>query len=586
MATASDKLTPVHTGHTPMMQQYLRIKSEFPDMLVFYRMGDFYELFYDDARRAAELIDITLTARGKSAGEPIPMAGIPYHAAESYLARLVRRGESVAICEQVGDPKTAKGPVERKVVRVITPGTLTDEALLDARRDNVIAALFVTKRCAGLAWMDLSVGRFYVTEVESSSALQSELERLSPAELLIEETLDTSAWLAKTERCREMPPWHFDGESSLNALCKQFGTQDLAGFGCADLSAAINAAGCLLQYIKDTQRTHLPHIESLQPVKQSDALLIDAATRRNLELEYSLAGRDEHTLAGIMDHCATTMGSRLLRRWLNRPIRNRQTLSQRLNAINTLLQTDNQSLRDSLSQLGDLERILTRIALESARPRDLAHLRTALRLLPEIRQSLNANDAQLAMLITAIGNHADTHEHLERAIIEEPPMLIRDGGVLAQGYDAELDELRNISRNADGYLTDLEEREKERTGIATLKVGYNRVHGYFIEISKGQADKAPDDYIRRQTLKGAERYVTPELKDFEGKVLSARERSLAREKKLYQALLQSFVPKLTELQTMARALAETDVLVNLAERASTLNLQAPTLTDEPGLDIR
>jgi DNA mismatch repair protein MutS len=595
MVTAADSFAtgdPAQAGHTPMMQQYLRIKSEFPDLLVFYRMGDFYELFYDDARRAAELLDITLTARGKSAGDAIPMAGVPYHAAESYLAKLVRQGESVAICEQIGPAttakgKTSKGPVERKVVRIITPGTLTDDALLDARRDNILAALCIADGRAGLAWMDLSGGQFHVTELSDAVELQSELERLSPAELLVDEELDSSAWLIPTERCREMPPWQFDQQTAVATLCAQFGTRDLHGFGCTDLGAAISAAGCLLQYVRDTQRSTLPHIESLQPVNQSDALLIDAATRRNLELEHSLAGREAHTLAGIMDCCATTMGSRLLRRWLNRPLRNQDTLRQRYTALAALRTTNTDALRAALEQIGDLERILTRIALESARPRDLVHLRTALQLLPDLQTDLTRCAAELpAALAAAMGVHDVTRDRLERAIIVAPPMLIRDGGVIAPGYDAELDELRALSSNADDYLGNLEIRERARTGVTTLKVGYNRVHGYFIELSKSQSHKAPDDYQRRQTLKGAERYITPELKEFEGKVLSARERSLALEKRLDQALLESFRPELSALRSMAGAIAETDVLTNLAERAATLQLNAPTLSEQPGLEIR
>lgn len=590
MATASDKLAnsgPADAGHTPMMQQYLRIKAEFPDMLVFYRMGDFYELFFDDARRAAALVDITLTARGKSAGQPIPMAGVPYHAVEGYLARLVRQGESVAICEQIGDPKTTKGPVERRVVRVVTPGTLTDEALLDARRDNVLAALCIIDRRIGLAWMDLSTARFRVTELDDAAELQGELERLSPAELLIDERLDPAAWHLDTSLCVTRPPWHFDAETAVAALCSQFGTRDLAGFGCADLDAAINAAGCLLQYVRDTQRSALPHIDALQPVRQSDALTIDAATRRNLELEHSMAGREAHTVAGILDRCATTMGSRLLRRWLNRPLRDHDILKQRYAALAALQAGHDETLHELLMQIGDLERILTRIALASARPRDLTQLRTALQLLAPLRSALGHCDTELAAaLAAAMGTHEPARDRLERAIIDEPPMLIRDGGVIATGYDAELDELRAISENADGYLAELEVRERERTGVPTLKVGYNRVHGFYIEISKSQAGKAPDDYVRRQTLKGAERYITPELKSFEGKVLSAKERALAHEKRLYQQLLHSFAPELAALQAMARAVAETDVLVNLARRATALHWQAPTLCKEPGIDIR
>ena len=584
------------SGHTPMMQQYLRIKAEFPDMLLFYRMGDFYELFYDDARRAAGLIDITLTARGKSAGEPIPMAGVPYHAVESYLARLVRKGESVAICEQTGSVKneqgkSSKGPVERKVVRIITPGTLTDEALLEARRDNILAALCIDGKRAGLAWMDLSAGRFHVTELDDPAGLHSELERLSPAEILVDETLDPGAWPREwaidADRCHAMPPWHFEAETAVNLLCAQFGTKDLAGFGCADLTLALNAAGCLLQYARETQRSALPHIESLQPVRQTDALLIDAATRRNLELEHSLAGRETHTLAGIMDRCATTMGSRLLRRWLNRPIRDRDRLNERFDALAALQANAADAFRASLERIGDLERILTRVALESARPRDLAHLRTALQLLPTLRSGLLACATERTnRLAASLTEHDAATERLESAIVDEPPMLIRDGGVIAPGYDVELDELRAISSNADGYLADLENRERERTGVTTLKVGYNRVHGYYIEIGKAQSHKAPDDYQRRQTLKGAERYITPELKEYEGKVLSARERALAHEKHLYQALLQSFTPELPALRAMASAIAETDVLSNLAERAVALQLSRPELTDEPGLKIR
>jgi DNA mismatch repair protein MutS len=574
-----------------MMQQYLRIKAEFPDMLLFYRMGDFYELFYDDARRAAELIDITLTARGKSGGNPIPMAGVPYHAIEGYLARIVRKGGSVAICEQIGDPKTAKGPVERKVVRVVTPGTLTDEALLDARSDNVLAAISFSSAVKahqgiGLAWLDLSAGRFTVTELAGRDALMAELERLGPAEVLVEEGMETTLGLPDASQVRPMPLWNFDLETATRILCAQFGTRDLAGFGCADLPGATAAAGCLLQYVKDTQRTALPHLESLNTELHEDALFMDAATRRNLELERSLAGRDENTLAGVMDRCATTMGSRMLRRWLNRPLRDHAVLNDRYRALEALASAGADAIADRLGQIGDLERILARVALKSARPTDLAQLRASLRQLPELKAGIAGCDARLlATLHENMGEHGETLALLDRALIEDPPMLIRDGGVIAEGYDADLDELRNISRHADGYLTDLESRERERTGLPSLKVGYNRVHGYYIEISKAQSARAPEDYSRRQTLKGAERYITPELKAFEGKVLSARERALAREKKLYDELLESHLAVLGQLQRMARAIAELDVLTNLALRASKLNLRAPTLREEPGIEI-
>ncbi len=596
-AISATGILPTGEKQTPMMQQYLRIKAEFPDMLLFYRMGDFYELFFDDARRVAKLIDITLTARGKSGGQPIPMAGVPWHAVEGYLAKLVRKGESIAICEQVGDPATSKGPVERKVVRVITPGTLTDDALLESRRDNMLASVCLKEQRFGLAWMDLSTGRFTVTELTTLDDVRSELERLQPAELLLEEEYGSQLIAADEKIVKTLPPWQFERDSAERSLCAQFGTRDLAGFGCAHMDAAIQAAGALLAYVQDTQRTALPHLESLTTEQHDDALLIDAATRRNLELESSLAGREEHTLAGIMDHCATAMGSRLLRRWLNRPLRDHKILQQRYAALETIAAFDTATLTDALTRIGDLERILTRIALLSARPRDLAQLRSALQILPVVRSTLaddtRANPEQendrstlLATLADEIGEHAQTLDLLERALIENPPMLIRDGGVIARGFDTELDELRDLSQNADDYLTDLEQRERARTGLPSLKVGYNRVHGYYIEISKAQSEKAPDDYIRRQTLKGAERYITPELKDFEGKVLSSRERALAREKQLYQSLLDAHLPVLIALKTMAAAVAQVDALVNLAGRAAALNLHRPELSSQPGIIIR
>ncbi len=573
------------SNHTPMMQQYLRIKADHPDMLVFYRMGDFYELFYDDAKRAAQLIDITLTARGKSGGQPIPMAGVPYHAADNYLARLVKQGESVAICEQIGDPKTSKGPVERKVVRIVTPGTLTEDALLDSRAENLVAAIYKSSAAIGLAWLELSSGRFCVSEPENLAALEAELARLRPAELLVEETLAESDQFTLPPGARSLPPWHFELDTCHRELCKQFGTRDLAGFGCEDLKHATCAAGALLQYVQNTQRSALPHLRGISTEQNSAALLMDAATRRNLEIDTSLAGRDEHTLAGVLDRCATPMGSRLLRRWLNRPLRDHAVLKQRYAAVRALLATGD-ALHELLREAGDLERILARVALGSARPRDLAQLRNALALLPELKTQLHLAKAdRLTQLAVDCGDHKSTQLLLERAIIDEPPMLIRDGGVIRQGYDAELDELRELSTNADGFLTSLETRERERTGINTLKVGYNRVHGYYIEISKAQAAKAPEEYTRRQTLKGAERYITEELKRFEDQVLSARERSLAREKQLYDELLAMLLDELPGLQRMAGAIAETDVLGNFAARARDLDYAEPTLSDRPGIKI-
>jgi len=568
------------------MQQYLRIKAEHPDLLLFYRMGDFYELFYEDARRAAKLLDITLTARGKSAGQSIPMAGVPYHAAEQYLARLVRAGVSVALCEQIGDPATSKGPVERKVVRILTPGTLTDDALLDARRDNLVAAVCHGPDGLGLAWLDLSAGRFCLTEIASTTDLSAELARLGIAELLVEDGMAVPPLDDSIAR-HLLPPWHFDANTATRLLSSQFGTKDLTGFGVADLTDGIRAAGALLQYVRDTQRSSLPHIRGILAERHTEALQVDAASRRNLELEASLAGSAEASLAAVLDHCATTMGSRLLRRWLNRPLRDQDVLRRRYQALDVLRAAGDDGTGGLLREIGDLERILARVALGSARPRDLAQLRRATGLVPDIDARLAGHDSPLlATLRAGLGDHADTHELLARAIIAEPPQLIRDGGVLAPGYDATLDELRDISENADRYLIDLEARERARTGLPSLRVGYNRVHGYYIELSRGQAGQAPEDYQRRQTLKGAERYVTPELKEFEGKVLSARDRALAREKELYTALLAILGERLVQLRALAAALAELDVLVNLAERSRTLGYCRPELVDDPGIYIR
>jgi len=573
-----------------MMQQYLRLKADFPDTLLFYRMGDFYELFFDDARKAARLLDITLTARGKSAGEPIPMAGIPYHAADGYLARLVKLGESVAICEQIGDPAKSKGPVERKVVRIVTPGTVTDEALLEERRDSLVAAVTGQNGRYGIAALDVTSGRFSVLEVEGHEALNGEIERLNPAELLVNE--DAAVPIdGERNGLRQQAPWHFELDAALRLLTQQFGTRDLSGFGCDGLDLAIASAGCALQYVRDTQRTALPHIRSLHVERREDSLVLDAASRRNLELETNLSGGREHTLAWVMDHTSTPMGSRLLRRWLNRPLADHVPLRRRHQAVAVLLEQRRfEELQETLRGIGDVERILARIAIRSARPRDFAQLRTSLGLLPGLRRALNEvftgqDCVTLEDIDTRIGEYPALHELLERAIIDEPPVLIRDGGVIAPGYDEELDELRSIKKDAGQFLLDLETRERERTGIATLKVAYNRVHGYYIEIGRSHADKVPADYLRRQTLKGAERYITPELKAFEDKALSASERALAREKALYDELFNYLAEYLPGLQDSAAALAELDALANLAERADSLDLCQPEMTDRPGLLI-
>ena len=570
--------------HTPVMQQYLRLKAQYPDVLLFYRMGDFYELFYDDAKRAARLLDITLTARGQSAGQPIPMAGVPFHSVEGYLAKLVRRGESVAICEQIGDPAKAKGPVERQVVRVVTPGTVTDEAFLEERRDTLLAALFRDGERFGLAWLELSSGRFSVLEAEGSEALTSEIERLRPAELLVPEH---SPPAGVTTFIRERPPWHFDLQTATRSLCEQFQTRDLAGFGCADRALAISAAGCLLQYVRDTQKASLPHLRALRTEERGEAVLLDAATRRNLELSTSLADRPDCTLAAVLDRTATAMGGRELRRWLHRPLRDRRPVELRLQAIGALIDNGlHGALHDVLAHVGDVERGLARVALKSARPRDLAQLRQALARLPELQRLLAAIDSPaLQDLATRAGTYPDIHALLGRAIVEQPPPILREGGVIAVGYDAELDELKRISEHSDQYLLELEARERQRSGIANLRLGYNRVQGYYIEINRSLADRVPPDYHRRQTVKNSERYITPELKEFEDKVLSARDRALSREKQLYDELLDQLIGRLAELQATAAALAALDVLANLAERAVTLRYTAPELTDDPVVEI-
>lgn len=575
-------------SHTPMMQQYWSLKKQHPDQLMFYRMGDFYELFYEDAKRAAQLLDITLTARGQSAGQPIPMAGIPFHSAETYLARLVKLGESVVICEQVGDPATSKGPVERQVVRIITPGTVSDEALLDERRDNLIAAVVGDDKLFGLSVLDITGGRFSVQELKGWETLLAELERLNPAELLIPDDWPLGVPLEKRPGVRRRVPWDFDPETAHKNLCQQFGTQDLRGFGCTKLSLAIGAAGCLLGYAKETQRTALPHLRSLRHERLDDTVILDGASRRNLELDTNLSGGRNNTLQSVIDRCQTAMGSRLLNRWLNRPLRERKILEARQQAIHCLLeQYQFEQIQPLLKEIGDVERILARIGLRNARPRDLARLRDALKALPNLQTALHSiSTAHLRSLAQSICTYPHLADLLERAIVDNPPAVIREGGVLKMGYDPELDELLNLSENAGQFLLDLEAKEKARTGLPNLKVGYNRIHGYFIELPRSQAEQAPINYQRRQTLKGAERFITPELKAFEDKALSAKSRALAREKYLYEALLDLLITELAPLQETAAALAELDVLANLAERAQNLDLHCPEFVKTPCLRIQ
>jgi len=578
------------TTHTPMMQQYLRIKAQHPDVLLFYRMGDFYEMFYDDARRASELLDIALTQRGASAGAPIPMAGVPAVTLDSYLAKLVRKGQSVAICEQRGDPGKTKGPMDREVVRIVTPGTLTDEALLEERRDNVLASVYGQEGRYGLAWLDLSAGRFSVMELANLASLEAEVERLRPAEILAPDGAQPK--LSRSSSAEDHPwrpraPWHFDIDSATRALTDQFRTRDLAGFGCADKPLGLAAAGALLAYVRETQKSALPHLLSITTEERDAALIMDPATRRNLELDASISGSSDLTLAGVFDRTATAMGGRLLRRWLHRPLRDRGVLRARYHAVATLIdQVQHAQIAENLRAIGDLERILARIALRSARPRDLAQLRTALAALPALRNLVATAQSPLLQQLTAdISDHHDEHALLKRAIVEAPPHYLRDGGVIAEGYDVELDELRTLGGNTEKFLMELEQRERERSGLSSLKLGFNRVQGFFIEVNRSQADKVPAEYLRRQTVKSAERFITPELKSFEDKVLGARERAQARERALYEGLLDQICAHLPALQASTSAIAQIDVLSCFAERATTLQCAQPELVDHPMLNI-
>ncbi len=574
--------------HTPMMQQYLRLKAENPDILLFYRMGDFYELFYDDAKRASELLDISLTKRGASAGEPIPMAGVPFHAVEGYLAKLVQMGESVAICEQIGDPATSKGPVERKVVRIVTPGTVTDEALLSERVDNLIAAIYHHNGRFGYATMDITSGRFQLSEPQTEEEMAAELQRTSPRELLFPEDFSPVHLMASRQGNRRRPIWEFELDTAKQQLNQQFGTRDLVGFGVEQAKLGLCAAGCLIQYVKDTQRTALPHIRSLTWDRQDQSVILDAATRRNLELTHNLAGGTDNTLAEVLDHCATPMGSRMLKRWIHQPMRDNATLNQRLDAITELKETALYGeLHPVLKQIGDIERILARLALRSARPRDLARLRHAMQQLPELHSVMSELKQPH---LTELRTHAEPMDELcdllERAIKENPPVVIRDGGVIADGYSAELDEWRDLANGATEFLERLEAEERDRHGIDTLKVGYNNVHGFYIQVSRGQSHLVPPHYVRRQTLKNAERYIIEELKQHEDKVLNSKSRALALEKQLWEELFDLLMPHLEQLQQLAASVAQLDVLQNLAERAENLEYCRPTLVQEAGIHIQ
>ena len=566
-------------AHTPVMQQFLRLKAQHPERLLFFRMGDFYELFYDDAKRAAHLLALTLTKRGESAGEPIPMAGVPVHAVEQYAARLLKMGESIAIAEQMTEPG-GKGPIEREVVRILTAGTATDEALLEPTRTTLLAARCRHGEAEGLAWLDLASGDFACLQSTESDAVAAELARLQPAELLMPEDAEIDGAVAWASM-------HFDPTTARRLLCNQLGTPHLKAFGCDELPAAVAAAGALLAYVRDTQRSALPHITALRTEDLARALHIDAGSRRNLEITSSLAGEEGHSLVGVLDRCATAMGSRRLRAWLAHPLRDRAEITARFDAIERLLDGGRHAgLRRSLREVHDIERALARVALRSARPRDLAALAETLAALPAVREALQPLDCErLQTLAGDLGPHRELAEHLDKALAATLPQSVKDGGVFAEGFDATLDELRELSTNADGFLAELETRERARSGIDTLRVGYNRVHGYYIEIPRGRAADAPVDYSRRQTLKNAERYITEELKRFEDQVLSARERALARERELFDAMLDGLVGELAALRATASALAELDTLACLAERAEANRYVRPQLSEAPEIRI-
>ena len=582
------KLEAPAPAHTPMMQQYLALKAEYPDMLLFYRMGDFYELFHGDAERAAKLLDITLTARGNSGGQPIRMAGVPYHALEPYLAKLVRAGESAAICEQVGDPATSKGPVERRVTRIVTPGTITDSALLAASRESLLVAVHVSGATAGIAWISLASGSLTVTEV-ARARLEEELARLQPAELLAVHELDVT--LAPMPAMKRLDPWQFDAAIASRELARQFGTADLSGYGVEGMDGAIAAAGALIAYCRLTQQSALPHVTGLRVERESEFVMMDATTRRNLEITETLAGAESPTLFSLLDRCATSMGSRRLRHWLHHPLRDPAPLARRHAAIAALENPASRLRHPRVAALfaawSDVERITSRVALRTARPRDLAGLRDTLATLPELHAAL-VESAQPGLEAAAAAlEPADAlHATLAATLKDEPAAVLREGGVIRDGRDAELDELRAIQNDCGAFLLDMEKRERERTGIANLRVEFNRVHGFFIEITQSQLDKVPVEYKRRQTMKNAERYITPELKAFEDKALAAGDRALAREKLLYEALIDELNAQIARLQEIAGAAAELDALGALAASAEGLGLSQPRFTHEDCIEIR
>ena len=573
-------------NHTPMMRQYLALKAQHPDMLLFYRMGDFYELFFEDAEKASRLLGITLTQRGSSNGAPIKMAGVPYHAAEGYLAKLAKLGEAVVICEQVGDPATSKGPVERQVARILTPGTLTDTALLDELRDNQLLSIFYADNLVGLARLNLASGTFILSEI-ALGLLGQEIERIAPSEILLPDDFQHAAIRSSKVAKKRLSPWQFDYDSAFNTLTKQLNTRDLNGFGCAELKPAICAAGAMLDYVQHTQRTTLPHINAVSVESTSAYVQLDAATRRNLEIDITLRGEAAPTLYSLLNTTQTAMGARLLRHWLHHPLQDRNLVLKRHEAIAELIDNNGfQTLARTLKAVGDIERITARVALKTARPRDLSSLAASLQQLPLLQTDLAIMQTSLLQTLGAnLTAPSAVVTLLTTAIQPEPSTVLREGGVIADGYDAELDELRSLQSNHGEYLLQYEAAEKARTGIANLKVEYNSVHGFYIEMSRTQAESAPAEYRRRQTLKNVERFITPELKAFEDKVLSANDRALAREKLLYAQVLEQLMPFIVPLQTNAGAVASLDVLCSFAERAVALKYVAPQFSTEAGIQI-
>ncbi|MEE4243774.1 MAG: DNA mismatch repair protein MutS [Kangiellaceae bacterium] len=579
----SDSILDDLKAHTPMMRQYLTMKSAHIDQLLFYRMGDFYELFYDDAIKAANLLDITLTKRGRSNGEPIPMAGVPFHAVDSYLSRLLKLGESVAICEQIGDPATSKGPVERKVVRILTPGTVSDESLLSSDSSQLLASVYHTKSAVGLSWLDLAGGRFWLTEFDSIEEAFNDVKRIAPAELLVS---DKSKQNWDIDCIRQLPDYYFDVEENRKGLCSKLNTQSLATFGCDHFNEAIAAAGAVLTYAEETQKAALPHVRQLIPFYQQECIRIDAASRKNLELTKNLGGGDDHTLLSVIDQTLNPMGHRLLKQWLHEPLANQAIVKRRHERVAKLVELDSQQLREALNRISDIERIATRIALGSARPRDLSRLNDSIKYVSEIKQFCRSSKAdEISSLVAKLPELDDLAQRLTSAVVDNPPVVVRDGGVIAEGFNDELDQLRKLSTQANDFLSQLEVKEKQATGLASLKVGFNKVHGFYIEISRAQSEQAPDHYIRRQTLKNVERYITPELKTYEEKVLSAKAKALALEKSLYLDLISWLQKFVADLHDTAQTVAEIDVLQSFAVIAQQNNYCRPELVSEPIIEI-